>query len=134
MKTVFINGSPKKSLSASSYLAAMQRLFVMGNKVTKNLRNKNDYANIFEELKAAMQDLAGAYQAELVIEDNEIGFEIDGIYISVQYEPGDEDPYLVICKDPEVGVDQSFRSIQEAMDYIETLADTFFDIEEEDEE
>lgn len=53
MKTVFINGSPKKSLSASSYLAAMQRLFVMGNKVTKNLRNKNDYANIFEELKAA---------------------------------------------------------------------------------
>jgi hypothetical protein len=88
----------------------------------------------FEELKAAMQDLAGAYQAELVIEDNEIGFEIDGIYISVQYEPGDEDPYLVICKDPEVGVDQSFRSIQEAMDYIETLADTFFNVEEEEEE
>lgn len=53
MKTLFINCSPKKSLSASSYLAAMQRLFVKGQKVTKKLRHKNDYAGIFEELKDA---------------------------------------------------------------------------------
>ncbi|MGI6250378.1 MAG: hypothetical protein ACOYKD_03330 [Anaerolineaceae bacterium] len=53
MKTVLINGSPKKSLSASSYLAAMQRLFVKDEKVTKKLRNKNDYVGIFEELKDA---------------------------------------------------------------------------------
>lgn len=53
MKTVFINGSPKKKLSASSYLSAMQRLFIKGEKVTKQLRNKNDYESIFEELKDA---------------------------------------------------------------------------------
>jgi hypothetical protein len=53
MKTVLINCSPKKSLSASSYLAAMQRLFVRGQKVTKKLRHKNDYAGIFEALKEA---------------------------------------------------------------------------------
>lgn len=53
MKTVIINCSPKKRLSASSYLAAMQRLFVRGRKVTKKLRHKSDYAGIFEELKEA---------------------------------------------------------------------------------
>jgi hypothetical protein len=53
MKTVFINCSPKKNLSASSYLAAMQRLFVKGEKVTLKLRNKKDYESIFEELKNA---------------------------------------------------------------------------------
>jgi len=53
MKTVFINCSPKKNLSASSYLAAMQLLFVRGEKVTLKLRNKKDYESIFEELKNA---------------------------------------------------------------------------------
>lgn len=53
MKTVFINCSPKQNFSASSYLAALQRLFVRGKKVTKNLRVKKDHECIFEELKNA---------------------------------------------------------------------------------
>jgi hypothetical protein len=53
MKTVFINCSPKKNLSASAYLVAIQRLFVKGKKVTKNLRKKSDFPGIFEELKDA---------------------------------------------------------------------------------
>ncbi|NMD37789.1 MAG: NAD(P)H-dependent oxidoreductase [Christensenellaceae bacterium] len=53
MKTLLINCSPKKSLSASSYLAALQSLFLKGDKVIKKLRLKNDYAPIFEELKDA---------------------------------------------------------------------------------
>lgn len=90
----------------------------------------------FEELKAAMQDLAGAYQAELVIEDNEIGFEIGETFVNVQYEPEDEDPYFVTCQDPEVpsGNEQSFRSLQEAMDYVESLADNYNTEDEYDEE
>lgn len=50
MKTVLINASPKKRLSASSYLAAMQCLFIKGRKVTKKLRRQSDYPPIFEEL------------------------------------------------------------------------------------
>lgn len=53
MKTVFINCSPKKNFSASSYFASMLRLFVKGEKLTKNLRSKKDYEGIFEELKNA---------------------------------------------------------------------------------
>ncbi|HPL81932.1 MAG TPA: hypothetical protein PLU23_05475 [Anaerolineaceae bacterium] len=53
MKTVFINCSPKKNLSASAYLVAIQRFFVKGKKVTKNLRKKSDFPGIFEELKDA---------------------------------------------------------------------------------
>ena len=53
MKTVFINCSPKKNLSASAYLVAIQRLFVNGKKVTKNLRKKSDFPGIFKELKDA---------------------------------------------------------------------------------
>lgn len=53
MKTVYINCSPKKNLSASAYLVAIQGLFVKGRKVTKKLRHKSDYAGIFEELKDA---------------------------------------------------------------------------------
>ncbi len=53
MKTLFINCSPKKSFSASSCLAAFQRLFVKGEKVTKKLRNKADYAGMFQELQGA---------------------------------------------------------------------------------
>lgn len=53
MKTVFINCSPKKNLSASAYLVAIQGLFVNGKKVTKNLRKKSDFPGIFKELKDA---------------------------------------------------------------------------------
>ncbi|NMD43946.1 MAG: hypothetical protein GYA88_00810 [Clostridiales bacterium] len=53
MKTVFINCSPKKNLSSSSYLAFILRLFVKGEKLTKKLRSKKDYEGIFEELKSA---------------------------------------------------------------------------------
>lgn len=53
MKTVFINCSPKKKLSASSYLLAIQRLFTRGEKLTKKLGSKKSYEEIFEELKNA---------------------------------------------------------------------------------
>lgn len=53
MKTLFINCSPKKNFSASSYFEGMQRLFVKGEKITKKLRSKKDYEGIFEELKNA---------------------------------------------------------------------------------
>ena len=53
MKTVFINCSPKKNLSSSSYLAFILRLFVKGEKLTKKLRSKKDYEGILEELKSA---------------------------------------------------------------------------------
>ena len=53
MKTVFINCSPKKNFSASSYLASILRMFVKGEKLTKNLRSKKNYKGIFEELKNA---------------------------------------------------------------------------------
>ena len=33
MKTVFINGSPKKKFSASAYFISVQSLFVKGKKV-----------------------------------------------------------------------------------------------------
>ncbi|MBO6046908.1 MAG: hypothetical protein J6P61_04055 [Erysipelotrichaceae bacterium] len=50
MKTLFINGSPKKKLSASSYFIALQKLFVKGQKVSLNLRTKADYQPILNEL------------------------------------------------------------------------------------
>ena len=53
MKTIFINCSPKKSMSASSYLISLQRIFVKGEKVTETLRNKGDYQRILESLKDA---------------------------------------------------------------------------------
>lgn len=53
MKTLFINCSPKKNFSASSYFEGIQRLFVKGEKITKKLRSKKDYEGIFEELKNA---------------------------------------------------------------------------------
>ena len=37
MKTVFINGSPKKSFSASAYFLAVQSFFVQGEKIKETL-------------------------------------------------------------------------------------------------
>ena len=53
MKTVFINGSPKKSFSASAYFIAVQSFFVRGKKVRETLRNQSDHARILETLKDA---------------------------------------------------------------------------------
>ena len=46
MKTVFINGSPKRKFSASEYFLDVQRFFVRGNTVKEKLRTKNDYERI----------------------------------------------------------------------------------------
>ena len=53
MKTVFINGSPKKKLSASDYLIDIQKSFVCGLKVKEKLRNKGDHERILNTLKDA---------------------------------------------------------------------------------
>lgn len=53
MKTVFINCSPKKRFSASSYLLALQRLFVRGEKITEKLQNRKDHERILNTLKGA---------------------------------------------------------------------------------
>ena len=50
MKTVFINGSPKKKFSASEYFLDVQRFFVKGNTVREKLRTKNDYERILNTL------------------------------------------------------------------------------------
>lgn len=51
MKTVFINGSPKKRFSASDYFLNVERFFVKGNTVKEKLRNKSDYERILEVVK-----------------------------------------------------------------------------------
>lgn len=53
MKTVFINGSPKKKLSVSSYLLGIVRLLVKGDVVKEQLRNKSDHERILESIKDA---------------------------------------------------------------------------------
>lgn len=53
MKTVFINGSPKKRFCASAYFLFLQRLFVPGKKVTLKLRTPGDHDRILEELRDA---------------------------------------------------------------------------------
>lgn len=53
MKTVFINGSPKKRFCASSYFLFLQRLFTGGEKVTEHLRTKGDYRRILDRLPGA---------------------------------------------------------------------------------
>lgn len=53
MKTVFINGSPKKSFSASAYFLAVQQFFVRGKKVKETLRNQNDHERILDTIKDA---------------------------------------------------------------------------------
>jgi len=46
MKTIFINGSPKKKFSASDYFIGVQKFFVTGKKVKAVLRNRGDYEKI----------------------------------------------------------------------------------------
>ena len=53
MKTVFVNGSPKKRFCASAYFLFLQRLFVGGKKVTLKLRTPADHEPILEELDDA---------------------------------------------------------------------------------
>ena len=53
MKMVFINGSPKKKFSASAYFLGVQKFFVVGEKVSVNLRSKADYDSILDTLKDA---------------------------------------------------------------------------------
>ena len=50
MKTVFINGSPKKKFSASAYFLSMQKCFVKGEKVSEVLRNEKDHDRILKTL------------------------------------------------------------------------------------
>jgi len=53
MKTVLINGSPKKKFSASAYFLSVQKCFLKGKKVCENLRNEKDHARILNALKDA---------------------------------------------------------------------------------
>ncbi len=50
MKTVFINGSPKKRFSASNYFLKLQSIFVRGQNVFLKLRTKSDHKKIFEQI------------------------------------------------------------------------------------
>ena len=50
MKTVFINGSPKKRFSASGYFGKLQSLFTKGENVFLRLRTKGDHKKIFEQI------------------------------------------------------------------------------------
>ena len=50
MKTVFINGSPKKHFSVSNYFGKLQSIFIKGDKVFLRLRTKNDYKEIFKQI------------------------------------------------------------------------------------
>ena len=50
MKTVFINGSPKKRFSASGYFGKLQSIFIRGEKVFLRLRTKSDHKIIFEQI------------------------------------------------------------------------------------
>lgn len=50
MKTVFINGSPKKRFSASNYFGKLQSIFVRGQNSFLRLRTKSDYQKIFEQI------------------------------------------------------------------------------------
>ena len=53
MKTVFINGSPKKRFCASGYFLFLQRMFTGGEKVTEKLRTPADHGRILEQLRGA---------------------------------------------------------------------------------
>ena len=53
MRTVFINGSPKKKLSVSSYLLGIVRLLVRGEVVSEQVRNAGDHECVLQSLKDA---------------------------------------------------------------------------------
>lgn len=53
MKTVFIDCSPKKKLSASGFIAAVTKWFVIGKKVQCKLRTPKDYKMILDVIRDA---------------------------------------------------------------------------------
>ena len=53
MKTVFIDCSPKKRLSASGFIAATTKWFVFGKKIQCKLRTPKDYKMILDEIRDA---------------------------------------------------------------------------------
>lgn len=53
MKTVFIDGSPKKNFSASYYFLKLQSVFVKGQTVFLKLRNKSNHKKILEQIANA---------------------------------------------------------------------------------
>ena len=53
MKTVFIDCSPKKRLSASGFIAGFTAAFVAGKKKKEKLRTKADYGRVLEAVKDA---------------------------------------------------------------------------------
>lgn len=53
MKTVFINGSPKKKLSVSSYLLGIIRLLVRGDVVSEQVRNTGDNERVLNSIRDA---------------------------------------------------------------------------------
>lgn len=53
MKTIFINGSPKRKFSVSQYFLKLQGAFVKGSKVFLKLRNRGDYRKILEQIADA---------------------------------------------------------------------------------
>ena len=59
VKTVFINGSPKKRFCASSYFLFLQRMFVSGEKVTETLRTPADHDRVMEQLRDAQAVVFG---------------------------------------------------------------------------
>lgn len=59
MKTVFINGSPKKKMSVSSYLLFLLRLAVKGEVVQEQVRNQSDHARVLESLRGAERVVFG---------------------------------------------------------------------------
>ncbi len=53
MKTVFIDCSPKKRLSASGFIMGLTRLFVLGKKKTEKLRTPADHERVLSEIPDA---------------------------------------------------------------------------------
>ena len=51
MKTILINGSPKKKFSASAYFLSVQKFFVQGKTIKEKLRNPKDYDRILSSLE-----------------------------------------------------------------------------------
>lgn len=53
MKTVLINGSPKRKISVSSYLLGIVRVLVSGEVVSEHVRNQSDHKRVLENIKDA---------------------------------------------------------------------------------
>lgn len=59
MKTVFINGSPKKKLSVSSYILEIVRLPVRGEVVKEQVRNAGDHERVLNRIVDADNVIMG---------------------------------------------------------------------------